>query len=111
MTSCMFSHFRQGSLVRVWCQARCACMIRTTKWLRRLVSPVNFSTDSQGRVHRGLAHLPESGRPVLYVGNHQTLALDIGFLIEDVVRERGILMRGLAHPAVFGVRARGPLVP
>ncbi|KAK9809406.1 hypothetical protein WJX73_003127 [Symbiochloris irregularis] len=73
-----------------------------TQWLRRLVSPVTFSTDAEGRVHQGLAHLPTSGRPVLYVGNHQTMALDIGFLIEDVLRERGVLMRGLAHPAVFG---------
>lgn len=56
-------------------------------------------------MHQGLGHLPvDHGRPVLYVGNHQTLALDIGFIIEDVLRERGILLRGLAHPAVFGVR-------
>ena len=79
------------------------CCARATKWLRRLVSPVMFSTDSEGRVHQGLAHLPDPGRPVLYVGNHQTLALDIGVFIEDVLRERSILLRGLAHPAVFGV--------
>ena len=83
----------------------CVLLGRATKWLRRLVSPVNFSTDAHGKVHEGLGHLPVShGRPVLYVGNHQTLALDIGFLIEDVIKERDILLRGLAHPAVFGVR-------
>ena len=34
----------------------------------------------------------------------QTLALDIGFIIEDVLRAKGKLLRGLAHPAVFAVR-------
>lgn len=34
----------------------------------------------------------------------QTLALDIGFIIEDILRAKGKLLRGLAHPAVFAVR-------
>ena len=46
---------------------------RTTKTLRQLVSPVHFTTDQQGRVHKGLHHLPvgDGSRPVLFVGNHQ----------------------------------------
>ncbi len=40
--------------------------------LKRLVSPVFFSTAPSGRVSPGLAHLPPSrSGPVLYVGNHQ----------------------------------------
>lgn len=71
------------------------------------MSPVHFTTDANGRVHQGLEHLPvgDGSRPVLYVANHQTLALDIGFVIEDVLRAKGRLLRGLAHPAVFAVRA------
>lgn len=42
---------------------------------------------------------------MLFVGNHQTYALDIGFLVEQLVKERGIMPRGLAHPAIFAVRA------
>ena len=130
------------------------CMLcRATSVLRRLVSPIHFSTDERGQVHRGLDHVPvgDGKRPVLFVGNHQvhaalgwilcglhahplicightgaklsaglaqrclgnrltkvlqTLALDIGFIIEDILRAKGKLLRGLAHPAVFAVRPR-----
>lgn len=34
-------------------------------------------------------------------GNHQTLALDLGILCEQMLRERGTLLRGLAHPVIF----------
>ena len=70
------------------------------------MSPVHFTTDAQGQIHQGLEHLPigDGSRPVLFVGNHQTLALDIGFIVEDVLRAKGRLLRGLAHPAVFAVR-------
>ena len=53
---------------------------------------------------RGLGAIPDA-RPMLFVGNHQTYALDIGFLVEQLVKERGIMPRGLAHPAIFAVRA------
>ncbi|KAK9838483.1 hypothetical protein WJX81_002279 [Elliptochloris bilobata] len=68
---------------------------------RRLVSPVFFSTAADGTVQRGLGAIPDA-RPMLFVGNHQTYALDIGFLVETLVKERGIMPRGLAHPAIFG---------
>ena len=42
-------------------------------------------------------------RPMLLVGNHQTFALDLGLFVEQIVRERGFLPRGLAHPAIFAV--------
>ncbi len=34
-------------------------------------------------------------------GNHQTYALDLGFLVEGLLREARILPRGLAHPIIF----------
>lgn len=42
-------------------------------------------------------------RPLLLVSNHQTFALDIGILIEGLLRQTGLLPRGLTHPAVFQV--------
>ena len=41
-------------------------------------------------------------------GNHQTLALDLGPLCEQFLRERGVLLRGLAHPVIFQQSMSGP---
>ncbi len=50
----------------------------------------------------GLDAIPDD-RPILFVGNHQFYALDIGILIEEFLRKRNMLPRGLAHPVIFGV--------
>lgn len=42
-------------------------------------------------------------RPIIFVGNHQTLALDTGLMLDGLVTQADILPRGLAHPAVFQV--------
>ncbi|KAK9819759.1 hypothetical protein WJX72_002051 [[Myrmecia] bisecta] len=73
----------------------------TTRFLRQLVSPVFFSTHADGRIEQGLGAIPPD-RPILFVGNHQTYALDTGFMVEEMIRERGMMLRGLAHPVVFG---------
>ena len=73
-----------------------------TTFIRRLVSPVFFSTAEDGSTQSGLAGVPNE-RPMLLVGNHQTFALDLGLFVEQIVRERGFLPRGLAHPAIFSV--------
>ena len=74
---------------------------RTTALARRLSSPVFISTSpDDGSRALGLGHIPTS-RPLLFVGNHQTLALDLGMLCEQLLRERGLLLRGLAHPVIF----------
>ena len=75
-----------------------------TTFIRRLVSPVFFSTAEDGSTQSGLAGVPND-RPMLLVGNHQTFALDLGIFVEQIVRECGFLPRGLAHPAIFSVRA------
>lgn len=67
-----------------------------------MTSPVFFSTDSEGVVRQGLSAVPHD-RPMLFVGNHQTYALDIGPLIETLIKERQIFARGLAHPALWAV--------
>ena len=75
--------------------------------LRAIVSPVFFSTRARdGAIVRGLDHVPvgsaRGDRPVLLVGNHQTMAPDLGFLIEAFIREKGVIPRGLAHPVIAG---------
>lgn len=49
------------------------------------MSPVFFSTSPSGDVMQGLAGLNlKPGRPVLLVGNHQTIPVDIAPLVEGV---------------------------
>ena len=55
----------------------------------------------------GAVPLSDRGRPVLFVGNHQTLSPDLPFLIEQFITERGVLLRGLAHPAVMAAVTGG----
>ena len=74
--------------------------------LRRVVSPVFYSTTPGGTVVEGLDGLPsDAERPLLFVGNHQLFAPDLGLLIEELLVRRGTLLRGLAHPAVFAAGA------
>jgi hypothetical protein len=77
--------------------------------LRRIVSPVFYSTTRDGAIVEGLSALPCDERPLLFVGNHQLFAPDLGLLIEEVLIRRGTLLRGLAHPAVFA--AGGGVTP
>lgn len=62
---------------------------------------------------QGLSALPvgDGKGPVLLVGNHQTLAFDLGVLIDEVYRETGTLMRGLAHPLAFQTMGRADRDP
>uniref|UniRef100_A0A7S4HRM0 AB hydrolase-1 domain-containing protein n=1 Tax=Odontella aurita TaxID=265563 RepID=A0A7S4HRM0_9STRA len=73
------------------------------KPLRNLVSPVFISTGQDGRRRMGLSHLPasEDGKPMLFVANHQFGGLDLGIIISQLIEERSIKARGLAHPIVF----------
>jgi len=73
-----------------------------------VVSPVFFSTRADGTVVPGLGAVPLDGeRPVLFVGNHQTFSPDLPFLIEQFITERGVLLRGLAHPATMAAVTGG----
>jgi len=72
--------------------------------LNRLVSPMFFSTDAEtGQVMPGLGGVPtgQPGRPVLLIGNHQLFAPDMPLMVVQFLKEKGVLLRGLAHPAVF----------
>ena len=74
------------------------------KPLRQAFSPIFFSTDKNGKRWKGLSKLPEKTRstnPILFVGNHQLLALDLGLIVSEVYNEKGWLPRGLGHPIIF----------
>ena len=76
---------------------------RQVQPLRTLTSPVFYSTNAKsGKRSIGLGQLPKEGNgPILFVANHQLLGLDLGMIISQLVEERGISARGLAHPIIF----------
>lgn len=67
------------------------------KNIRDPSSPVYFSTLSDGTVVNGFDGLPDD-RPLLFVGNHQTLGFDTFVFVGDVLKEKNMMVRGLAHP-------------
>ncbi|CAK9864341.1 unnamed protein product [Sphagnum jensenii] len=70
-------------------------------FLRQVTSPVFFSTAEDGGVIQGLSNIP-TDRPVMLVGYHMFLGLELGILVADFWNETGILLRGLAHPISVG---------
>ncbi|KAM4119391.1 hypothetical protein ACJW30_03G055000 [Castanea mollissima] len=62
--------------------------------------PILFSTLEDGKIMKGLAGVPSEG-PVLLVGNHMFFGLELPSLAEGFLREKNIMIRGLAHPMLF----------
>eukprot|EP00579_Thalassiosira_antarctica_P032239 CAMPEP_0201998868 /NCGR_PEP_ID=MMETSP0905-20130828/5561_1 /ASSEMBLY_ACC=CAM_ASM_000554 /TAXON_ID=420261 /ORGANISM="Thalassiosira antarctica, Strain CCMP982" /LENGTH=747 /DNA_ID=CAMNT_0048554955 /DNA_START=1 /DNA_END=2244 /DNA_ORIENTATION=+ len=72
------------------------------KPLRDLVSPQFFSTGSDGKRKLGLGKVPTpDDGPLLFVANHQLIGLDLSMIIAQLLEERNIAARGLAHPIIF----------
>lgn len=63
-------------------------------------SPTMLSTLSNGTIVNGLAGVPSEG-PVLLVGYHMLLGMELGPIIEAFLSEKNIMVRGLAHPELF----------
>ena len=59
-----------------------------------------LSTLEDGKIVRGLAGIPSEG-PVLLVGYHMLLGVELVPLVANIFRERNILVRGIAHPMMF----------
>lgn len=59
-----------------------------------------FSTLEDGKMVRGLGGIPNEG-PVLLVGYHMLMGLELVPLVEEILKEKKILVRGVAHPALF----------
>ncbi|XP_022989598.1 acyltransferase-like protein At3g26840, chloroplastic [Cucurbita maxima] len=65
-----------------------------------VTSPVLFSTLEDGKIVRGLAGIPEEG-PVLFVGYHMLLGLELAPMVGQFFKEKNIILRGMAHPMMF----------
>ncbi|PKI60303.1 hypothetical protein CRG98_019239 [Punica granatum] len=65
-----------------------------------------LSTLENGKIVRGLAGIPSEG-PVLLVGYHMLLGLELVPLIAQFLFERNIHVRGIAHPMMFAKYKEG----
>ncbi|KAF2550162.1 hypothetical protein F2Q68_00033908 [Brassica cretica] len=63
-------------------------------------SPVYLSTLEDGKIVGGLEGIPSEG-PVLFVGYHMLLGLELIPMVTQFLKERNIHLRGLAHPMLF----------
>lgn len=70
------------------------------RFVEEAFSPVMLSTLENGKIVRGLSGIPSEG-PVLFVGYHMMLGLELAPLIARIFSERGIVVRGVAHPLMF----------
>ena len=79
------------------------------KFLYDSCSPIFLCYNQNGFLSEDLSNLPtgQSGRPVLYVGNHQLYGQDLPFLIRQFLKEKHTLLRGLAHPLIFSSQGQG----
>ncbi|BBN03207.1 hypothetical protein MPTK1_2g21620 [Marchantia polymorpha subsp. ruderalis] len=67
--------------------------------VRQIFSPIFLSATEDGRIRRGLPKLTE-GKPLLFVGNHTFIGFDLGMIVDEFLKNKGILLRGLAHPVM-----------
>ncbi|KAL5797253.1 hypothetical protein ACOSQ2_002073 [Xanthoceras sorbifolium] len=74
-----------------------------------ITSPVILSTLDNGKIVRGLGGIPSEG-PVLVVGYHMLLGMDLVPIISQFFIQRKIILRGMAHPVLFD-RLRSKVLP
>ncbi|CAN1243775.1 Phytyl ester synthase 2, chloroplastic [Linum perenne] len=73
-------------------------------------NPAMFSTMNDGKIVKGLGGIPSEG-PVLFVGYHMLLGLEVSQLVTQVLLERNVLVRGIAHPMLFSRLKDGFMPP
>lgn len=79
-------------------------MLINYRWFLLATSPVMFSTLKDGRIVKGLAGVPDKG-PVLLVGDHMLLGLEVSPLYKAFLEEKNTIIRGLAHPVLFSKKS------
>jgi hypothetical protein len=69
---------------------------RGVQLFKKTISPIFMSTLKDGTIVRGLSALPDKdpSRPLLLIGNHQFLTIDISLVVEALLTEKNILPRG-----------------
>lgn len=70
------------------------------RWMEVAFNPVMISTLENGNTVRGLTGIPSEG-PVLLVGYHMMLGLELVPLVSRLWNEKKIVLRGIAHPLMF----------
>ncbi|KAI8533368.1 hypothetical protein RHMOL_Rhmol10G0003800 [Rhododendron molle] len=75
-------------------------MYESCRWIEVATAPVMLSTLENGKIVKGIAGIPSKG-PVLFVGYHMLLGLEVISLVSRFWAERNILVRGIAHPMLF----------
>lgn len=75
-------------------------IVDSARWLDVATSPVMLSTLEDGKMVRSLSGIPCEG-PVLFVGCHNMLGLEVAPMIRRFIVERNIIIRGVAHPMLF----------
>ncbi|CAK8542690.1 unnamed protein product [Lathyrus sativus] len=83
-------------------------VIESNSLITAVTSAVMLSTLEDGTIVKGLAGIPSEG-PVLYVGYHMLLGLELVPLVSRILMEREILVRGIAHPMIFRKQKNGRL--
>ncbi|KAL5701396.1 hypothetical protein ACHQM5_026739 [Ranunculus cassubicifolius] len=68
--------------------------------IRHLTSPVMLSTLDDGKIVRGLSGVPNQG-PILFVGYHMLMGLELISLVDAFLREKKVMVRGMGHPSLF----------
>jgi len=76
------------------------------RWFAEITGTVTLSTLEDGRIVRGLDGIPSEG-PVLYIGYHMLLGLELSPMIRQFLNQRNILIRGIAHPMLFDKYKKG----
>lgn len=87
----------------------CIFGIDEPRYVEAAFSPVLLSTLENGKIVKGLSGIPSEG-PVLFVGYHMLLGLELSPLVLRIFSERGILVRGMAHPIMFKKFKKGGLL-
>lgn len=73
---------------------------RGNRLFQLAIGPVILSTLTTGRIVKGLSGIPNEG-PVLLVGYHMLMGLELSSIYEAFLREKRIIIRGMAHPFLF----------
>ncbi|KAL8134311.1 hypothetical protein AgCh_009373 [Apium graveolens] len=71
--------------------------------VRHITSPAMFSTLENGNIVRGLDGVPREG-PILLVGSHMLLGTEISSLVQEFLREKNIMVHGMAYREIFSSR-------
>ena len=69
-------------------------------FIEKITSPVRLSTLENGKIVRGLAGIPSKG-PVILIGNHMMLGLELLPLGSRFWIDHDIHLRAIAHPFMF----------